>query len=68
MEEVPFLLVYPLWIVLMGSSSLRGLLLRFFGNSTSNISKYIIIIVLRFTILLECASPGSSWVGVVIRV
>jgi hypothetical protein len=29
----------------------RGLLLRFFGNSTSNTSKYIVIIVLRFASL-----------------
>jgi hypothetical protein len=30
----------------------RGLLLRFFGNSTSNTSKYIVIIVLWFASLL----------------
>jgi hypothetical protein len=29
----------------------RGLLLRFFGNSTYNTSKYIVIIVLWFVIL-----------------
>jgi hypothetical protein len=30
----------------------QGLLLRFFGNSTSNTSKYIVIIVLWFASLL----------------
>jgi hypothetical protein len=45
--------VSPLRLVLAGSSLLtRGLVLGFFGNSTSNTSKYVVIIVLWFTSLL----------------
>jgi hypothetical protein len=45
--------VSPLRLVPTGSSLLtRGLVLGFFGNSTSNTSKYNVIIVLWFTSLL----------------
>jgi hypothetical protein len=37
----------------------RGFLLRFFGNSTSNTSKYIVIIVLWFGSLLYSLHVGS---------
>jgi hypothetical protein len=46
------MLVSPLRLVPTGSSLLtRGLVLGFFGNSTSN-TKYVVIIVLWFTSLL----------------
>jgi hypothetical protein len=39
--------VSPLWLVPVGSSLLtQGLVLGFFGNSTSNTGKYNVIIVL----------------------
>jgi hypothetical protein len=42
----------PLWLVPVGSSlQTRGMVLGFFGNSTSN-TKYIVIIVLWFMSLL----------------
>jgi hypothetical protein len=45
--------VSPLRLVPAGSSLLtRGLVLGFFSNSTSNTSKYNVIIVLWFTSLL----------------
>jgi hypothetical protein len=45
--------VSPLWLVPARSSFLiRGLVLGFFGNSTSNTSKYNLIILLWFTSLL----------------
>ena len=66
MEEVLDLSMSPLRLVPMGSSSLWGLLLRFFGTSTSNTSKYIVIIVLWF-LTLEYFDPYSSWVRVVIH-
>jgi hypothetical protein len=37
----------------------QGLLLRFFGNSTSNTSKYIVIIILWFVSLLYSLHVGS---------
>jgi hypothetical protein len=37
----------------------RGLLMRFFGDSTSNTSKYIVIIVLWFASLLYSLRVGS---------
>lgn len=40
--------VSPLWLVPIGLRFLWGLLLRFFGYSTSNTSKYVAIIVLWF--------------------
>jgi hypothetical protein len=44
--------VSPLRLCLQDQVSLtRSLLLRFFGDSTSNTSKYIVIIVLWFTSL-----------------
>jgi hypothetical protein len=44
--------VSPLWLVPMGSSLLtRGLVLGFFGNSTSN-TKCVVIIILWFMSLL----------------
>jgi hypothetical protein len=49
----PSMSVSPLWLVPAGSSLLtRGFVLRFFGDSTSNTSKYNVIIVLWFTSLL----------------
>ena len=50
----------PLWLVPTDQVSLTWtLLLRFFGNSISNTSKYIVIIVLWFASLLYSLHVGS---------